>query len=103
MTDVRARNNVAVAGQPDGPVVMFAHGFGCDQNMWRHVSTALADRFRIVLFDHVGSGRSDPSAWDPKRYSTLDGYTDDVLQICRDLDLHDAAILALTVERDSGQ
>ena len=87
MTNVRARNNVVITGRADGPVVMLAHGFGCDQNMWRHVTTALADRFRVVLFDHVGSGRSDPSAWNAERYSTLAGYADDVLQICHDLDL----------------
>jgi sigma-B regulation protein RsbQ len=87
VTNVRARNNVVITGRADGPVVMLAHGFGCDQNMWRHVTTALADRFRIVLFDHVGAGRSDPSAWNAERYSMLAGYAEDVLQICHDLDL----------------
>jgi sigma-B regulation protein RsbQ len=97
MTDVRARNNVSVTGRADGPVVMLAHGFGCDQNMWRHVTAALADRFRVVLFDHVGSGHSDPSAWDPERYSTLAGYADDVLQICRDLDLREVIFVGHSV------
>lgn len=87
VNNVRARNNVVVTGRVDGPVVMLAHGFGCDQNMWRHLTPTLGDTYRVVLFDHVGSGRADPSAWDPDRYSTLSGYADDVLQICHDLDL----------------
>ena len=67
--------------------MLFAHGFGCDQNMWRFVAPAFADRFRIVLFDHVGAGRSDLSAYDRNKYSALDGYASDVLEICRALDL----------------
>jgi len=65
--DVVRRNNVAISGRPEGPVVMLAHGFGCDQNMWRLVEPVLAERFQVVRFDYVGSGRSDPSAWDPRR------------------------------------
>ena len=67
--------------------MLFAHGFGCDQHMWRLVTPAFADRYRIVSFDHVGAGGSDLSAYDPQRYSTLDGYAEDVLAICRELDL----------------
>jgi sigma-B regulation protein RsbQ len=85
--DVRSRNRVVLTGREDGPVVMLAHGFGCDQNMWRLVVPALADTFRVVLFDYVGAGRSDLSAWSEQRYSTLDGYADDVLEICRELGL----------------
>jgi sigma-B regulation protein RsbQ len=82
---VRSRNLVAVSGREDGPVVVLAHGFGCDQNMWRLVVPTLERDFRVVLFDHVGSGRSDSSAWSAERYSDLDGYVEDVLEICRDL------------------
>ncbi|MCY0929066.1 alpha/beta hydrolase [Streptomyces sp. H27-H1] len=85
--DVRSRNRVRVSGRADGPVVMLAHGFGCDQNLWRLVVPVLEQDFRVVVFDHVGSGRSDLSAWSKKRYSSLDGYVEDVLEICRDLDL----------------
>jgi sigma-B regulation protein RsbQ len=85
--DVQGRNHVTVTGRDGGPVVMLAHGFGCDQNMWRLVTPALAEHFTVVLFDHVGAGRSDLSAWSRERYSTLDGYADDVLEICRELDL----------------
>lgn len=78
---------MVLAGPADRPVVMLAHGFGCDQNMWRLVAPRLAEDFRVVLFDHVGAGRSDLSAWRPERYATLDGYADDVLRICRELEL----------------
>ncbi|MDJ0380397.1 alpha/beta hydrolase [Streptomyces sp. G-G2] len=85
--DVRSRNRVRVSGRPGGPVVVLAHGFGCDQNMWRLVVPALERDFTVVLFDHVGAGRSDLSAWSPERYSSLDGYVEDVLEVCREVDL----------------
>jgi sigma-B regulation protein RsbQ len=85
--DLVARNNVRVSGPPDGPAMLFAHGFGCDQNMWRYVAPAFANTHRIVLFDHVGAGGSDLRAYDRDRYSTLDGYAADVLEICRELAL----------------
>ncbi|HEX9993543.1 MAG TPA: alpha/beta hydrolase [Acidimicrobiales bacterium] len=81
------RNNVRVSGRRDGQPMLFAHGFGCDQQMWRFVAPAFEDDFRVVLFDHVGSGGSDLSAWSPERYSSLRGYADDVLEICRELEL----------------
>jgi sigma-B regulation protein RsbQ len=65
--------------------MVFAHGFGCDQNMWRFVAPAFADRYRIVLFDHVGAGGSDLSAYDPEKYASLAGYAEDVVEICREL------------------
>ncbi|MFJ9339212.1 alpha/beta fold hydrolase [Streptomyces sp. NPDC101733] len=85
--DVRDRNRVKVSGRAGAPVLMLAHGFGCDQNMWRLVLPALERDFTVVLFDHVGAGRSDLSAWTKERYSSLEGYTEDVLEICRALDL----------------
>ena len=85
--DARSRNNVVVTGPEDGTVVMLSHGFGCDQNLWRLVVPALAERFRVVIFDHVGAGGSDLSAWSEERYASLAGYADDVLEICRELDL----------------
>lgn len=95
--DVRARNNVRVVGNQDGPTIVLAHGFGCDQNLWRLVVPLLAEQFRIVLFDHVGAGASDPDAWDAARYSGLQGYADDVLDILRDLDLRDAVFVGHSV------
>ncbi len=85
--DVIGRNNVAVSGRVDGPPLVFAHGFGCDQGMWRHVAPAFTATHRVVLFDHVGAGHSDLSAWDPGRYRRLDGYADDVVEIIEALDL----------------
>jgi sigma-B regulation protein RsbQ len=94
---VLERNNVTVSGRPDGPVLLFAHGFGCDQHMWRHVAPAFADTHRIVLFDHVGSGRSDLTAYDPARYGSLDGYARDILEICHELELQDVVLVGHSV------
>jgi len=77
---VQVRNNVHVSGQ-GGATMVFSHGFGCDQTMWRFLAPAFADRFRIVTYDLVGSGRSDLSAYDPARYASLHGYADDLLEI----------------------
>ena len=93
---IQARNNVVIRGQGTQPM-LFAHGFGCDQTMWRFVTPAFEDNYRIVLFDYVGSGKSDWSAYDPERYSTLDGYARDVLEICQELDLRDAIFVGHSV------
>ncbi|MFJ6738503.1 alpha/beta fold hydrolase [Streptomyces sp. NPDC091279] len=100
--DVRGRNHVTVSGRAGGPVVMLAHGFGCDQNMWRRVLPRLERDFTVVLFDHVGAGRSDLSAWSRARYSTLDGYTDDVLEICRELALGPVTFVGHSVSASMG-
>jgi sigma-B regulation protein RsbQ len=92
-----ARNNVQVRGNPDGQPMLFAHGFGCDQNMWRLVTPAFEDEYRIVLFDHVGAGQSDLLAYDPGRYSSLAGYAKDVLEICRELELEDVVFVGHSV------
>ena len=86
---VLARNNVTVSGQAAGQPIVFAHGYGCDQNMWRFVAPAFEDRYRTVLFDFVGAGGSDLSAYDPQRYGSLEGYAADVLDVVRALDLHE--------------
>jgi sigma-B regulation protein RsbQ len=96
MADVRRRNNVKVSGRGTRPM-LFAHGFGCDQNMWRFVVPAFENDYRIVLFDYVGSGKSDLSSYDPVRYSTLDGYATDVLEICDALDLRDVVFVGHSV------
>ena len=94
--DVRRRNNVRLLGQGDQPI-LFAHGFGCDQNMWRLVAPAFEDSHRVVLFDHVGAGQSDASAYDRKKYATLDGYATDVLEICGNLALSDVIFVGHSV------
>ena len=85
--NVLRRNNIQLSGRETGQPMVFAHGFGCDQNMWRFVAPAFEDEYRIVLFDHVGAGRSDPSAYNRTKYGSLQGYASDVLDICRELDL----------------
>ena len=80
------RNNVHVSGAGSQPM-LFAHGFGCDQNMWRHVAPAFEQQYKVVMFDHVGHGRSEVSAFDREKYATLDGYATDVLEICHELNL----------------
>ena len=94
---VLARNNVQVSGRADGQPMLFAHGFGCDQNMWRYVAPAFEDEYRVVQFDHVGAGRSDLSAYDADRYGSLRGYARDVLEICRELDLRDVIFVGHSV------
>jgi sigma-B regulation protein RsbQ len=82
--------------------MMFAHGYGCDQNMWRSVAPAFLDTHRVVLFDHVGAGRSDLSAYDDERYSTLDGYAGDILEIIDELDLRDVVFVGHSVSAMMG-
>ncbi len=81
------RSHVVVGGRPDGPPIVFAHGFGCDQAMWRFVAPAFEDRYRTVLYDLIGFGGSDVGAFDPDRHSSLQGYAEDLLEICDELDL----------------
>ncbi|HEX2114723.1 MAG TPA: alpha/beta hydrolase, partial [Alphaproteobacteria bacterium] len=83
---VLRRNNAKVVGSAQKAMV-FAHGFGCDQNMWRFVWPAFDEEYHIVLFDHVGCGGSDLSAYHPQKYASLEGYADDVIEICRALDI----------------
>jgi sigma-B regulation protein RsbQ len=94
--DVLTRNNVNISGAGTRAMV-FAHGYGCDQTMWRLVAPAFADEYRLVLFDHVGCGRSDLTAYDRTKYGTLTGYADDVLEICAALDIEDAVFVGHSV------
>ncbi|MBO3086765.1 alpha/beta hydrolase [Cellulomonas sp. zg-ZUI40] len=82
--------------------MVFVHGFGCDQNMWRHVAPAFQDAFTVVTFDHVGAGASDLSAYDPVRHGSLQGYADDVLEILRELDLRDVVLVGHSVSATIG-
>lgn len=94
--DAMKRNNVRITGRGAKPM-LFAHGFGCDQHMWRFITPAFEDEYRIILFDYVGSGGSDLSAYDTTRYSTLEGYAKDVLDIVRALDLRDIIFVGHSV------
>lgn len=80
------RNNINRIGT-GSQTIMFAHGYGCDQSMWRYITPAFEQDYDIVLFDHIGSGNSDENYYDFDRYSCLNGYADDVLKICNDLEL----------------
>ena len=95
--DTRRRNNVTVSGNPEGRPIVFAHGFGCSQEVWRHVTPYFTANYRVVVFDHVGAGHSDLSAYDAAKYDSLHGYADDVLEILDDLDLTDAVYVGHSV------
>lgn len=90
------RNNVKVSGRGERPL-LFAHGYGCDQNMWRFVASAFEDEYKVVLFDHVGAGKSDTSAFNKEKYRTLAGYAQDVLEICDELKLRDVTFVGHSV------
>lgn len=93
---ITTKHNIRLHGSGDR-AMMFAHGFGCDQNMWRFVEPAFRDRFRTILFDHVGAGASDLSAYDPAKYASLQGYEDDVVAIGNELNLRDAVFVGHSV------
>ena len=67
--------------------MLFAHGFGCDQSMWRFITPSFEKDYRVVLLDYVGCGKSDVKAYDAERYSTLEGYAKDILEVCEALEL----------------
>ena len=96
MTTVLDLHNVRVAGSGER-TIMFAHGFGCDQNMWRFVAPHFEDRFRVVTFDYIGMGGTDPNAYDVDKYAELDGFADDVIAIANELDLRDAVLVGHSV------
>jgi sigma-B regulation protein RsbQ len=91
-----ARNSVKVSGHGER-AIMFAHGFGCDSNMWRFVAPAFEQDYRAVLFDHVGAGGSDLTAFSKEKYATLNGYADDVVEVASELGLKDAIFVGHSV------
>ncbi len=97
MADVIQRNCVSLGGVPSGRPMLFAHGFGCDQAMWRFVAPDFAVDHRVVLFDHGGSGNSDLSACDPQKSGSLRGYASDLVEICRELELSDVVFVGHSV------
>jgi sigma-B regulation protein RsbQ len=94
--DVVSRLNVVETGDRDAPPILFAHGFGCDQNMWRFVAPRFTEDFRVICFDNAGAGGS-VAAYDVDRHATLDGYADDVLEICSALHLEDVVFVGHSV------
>jgi len=95
--DILRRNAVTITGRDDGRVVVFGHGYGTDQTTWRAVAERFADEHRVVLFDYVGSGRSDLSAYDQRRYDSLDGYADDLIEVIEAADARDVVFVAHSV------
>jgi len=96
MQYVLQRNNVKVFGKGQQPM-LFAHGFGCDQNMWRFITPAFEEDYKIILFDYVGAGKSDKAAYNPERYASLQGYAQDVLEICEALKLQNTVFVGHSV------
>ena len=94
--NITLRNNVRVFGKGTQPM-LFAHGFGCDQNMWRYVTPAFENNYKIVLFDYVGAGKSDLNAYNEERYASLQGYAQDVLDICDELQLREVIFVGHSV------
>jgi sigma-B regulation protein RsbQ len=95
--DVLERNNVKLYGREYGQAMIFAHGFGCDQNMWRFVAPSFENEYRVILFDNVGAGHSDLTAYHRDKYDTLEGYATDLLQICRQLGVSRAVFVGHSV------
>ncbi|TVT38334.1 alpha/beta hydrolase [Hymenobacter setariae] len=90
------RNNVRLIGE-GSQTLLFCNGFGCSQQIWRYLSTPLANRYRVVLFDYVGTGDSDLGAYNWQEYSTLKRYAQDVVEICRVLELHEVVLIGHSV------
>lgn len=95
------RHNATIIGQ-GGPTLLFSHGFGCDQNMWRFVAPQLSASATCVVFDHVGSGRSDATGYDPQRYASLEAYADDAIELCDDLGVKDVVFIGHSVSATIG-
>ncbi|MCX8523904.1 alpha/beta hydrolase [Chryseobacterium formosus] len=99
--DVLKRNNVTIKGVGKD-VIFFAHGFGCDQNMWRYVAPAFQEKYTTVLFDHVGAGNSDLSAYSFTKYDQLEGYAEDIVEIARELKISNAVYIGHSVSAVMG-
>ncbi|WP_339756094.1 alpha/beta hydrolase [Algoriphagus aquimarinus] len=96
MTSVLKRNNVTVIGE-GSKVLMFGHGFGCDQNAWKHIKNFFIKDYKLVFLDFVGAGKSDLASYDPQKYASLDGYVTDIIEICDVLELRNAIFIGHSV------
>ena len=100
-SSVLSRNNVKVLGKGAQPI-LFVHGYGCDQNMWRFVYPAFEEDYKVILLDHVGAGNSDHSQYSKDKYDSLEGYAEDLLDICRELDLNNVILVGHSVSATIG-
>lgn len=96
MKDIIRRNNVQITGEGES-IIVFAHGFGCDQMVWKEVLKEFKADYRVVTFDYVGSGKSDKQSYSPERYSTLHGYKQDLLEVCSALDARNVIFVGHSV------
>lgn len=96
LNSILQRNNIVTLGQGEQTLV-FAHGFGSDQTAWRHQVAAFQANYKIVLFDHVGAGKSDMAAYSPRRYSSLYSYAEDLLELCAQLKLSQVILIGHSV------
>ncbi|MCR8658771.1 alpha/beta fold hydrolase [Paenibacillus endoradicis] len=96
MVEVVVRNNVKMIGEGE-QVIILAHGFGCDQSMWQYITPSLAKKYRLVLFDYVGSGQSDLSAYTSERYNSLNGYMQDLLEVMEEAQLRDVIFIGHSI------
>lgn len=94
--DILIRNNVKIFGNGEEQM-LFCHGFGCDQRMWRYITPSFLEKYKIILFDHVGAGNSLLSAYDKEKYNTLYGYASDILEICKTLNLNNVIFIGHSV------
>jgi sigma-B regulation protein RsbQ len=101
VSNIIKRNNVKVIGNGE-KTLMFAHGFGCDQNMWERLTPYFKDDYRLVLFDYVGSGQSELSAFDRQRYSSINGYAQDIIDVCEALYINEAVFIGHSVSCSAG-
>jgi sigma-B regulation protein RsbQ len=91
------RHGVRSLGNPQGRAMLLVHGFGTDQRAWDRVVPALGADHHLVLVDQAGAGSFDPAAYDRGRYSALDGYAADLVELCAELDLHDVVLVGHSV------
>ncbi|GAB4028892.1 alpha/beta fold hydrolase [Spirosoma koreense] len=93
---IRNRYNITITGKGTQPI-LFAHGFGCDQTMWRYVAPAFETHYQVIRFDYIGHGKASLDAYNRERYASLQGYAQDILDICQDLDLNEVIFVGHSV------
>lgn len=96
MKNIIWRNNISILGKGTQRMLL-AHGFGCDKNVWKYITPAFLNDYKIILFDFVGAGQSDLSAYSKERYNSLKGYAQDILEICNELDLNNVIFVGHSV------
>lgn len=94
--DIIKKNNVKVVGKGE-QVILCAHGFGCEQSMWKYITPMFMDRYKIIVFDYVGAGLSDLSAYNSEKYGELDGYKQDILDVIDELHLQEVILIGHSI------